>query len=138
MKKLVHKFVECMPEALDEGVIYVSIPYALASHLCCCGCGEEVVLKLSPTDWQLIFDGETVSFYPSIGNWGLKCRSHYWIRNNRVELAPKWTDAQIRAGRELDARRKSGRHTQTVTAAVESPPPKGKRNLLSWLKSRRP
>ena len=103
MMKLVHKFVEYMPETLEEGVVYVSIPYSLVCHRCCCGCGEEVVLKLSPTDWKLIFDGDTVSFQPSIGNWGLKCQSHYWITESGVEWAPTCTEAQIRAGQQLDA-----------------------------------
>lgn len=94
-----------MPEVLAADGLYISPRFALISHLCCCGCGEEVVLKLSPTDWQLIFDGETVSLYPSIGNWGLPCRSHYWIIENRVRWAPKWSDARIKANREMDQRR---------------------------------
>lgn len=103
MKQLAHKFVEFMPESLDEGVVYVSIPYSLVSHKCCCGCGEEVVTPLSPTDWELIFDGDTVSLYPSIGNWNFKCRSHYWIRRNRVEWAPQWSGEQIEAVRYFDS-----------------------------------
>jgi hypothetical protein len=51
---------------------------------CACGCGKEVVTPLSATDWKLIFDGKTVSLDPSIGNWGFPCRSHYWVRNNRM------------------------------------------------------
>lgn len=90
MKTFTHRFVEFMPEKLEEGVIYISLQYALASHRCACGCGEEVVTPLSPHDWQLIFNGETVSLYPSIGNWRFRCRSHYWIDQNRAEWAPSW------------------------------------------------
>jgi hypothetical protein len=104
MKTLTHRFVECMPDTLEDAVVYVSIPFALVSHKCCCGCGEEVVTPLSPTDWELIFDGETVSLYPSIGNWNFKCRSHYWITRDCVEWAPQWSDAEIMEGR----RRNSG------------------------------
>jgi len=53
-------------------------------HKCCCGCGNEVVTPLSQTDWQLSFDGESISLYPSIGNRNFKCKSHYWIKNNNV------------------------------------------------------
>lgn len=90
MKKFAHKFVDYMPERLDPDVLYVSIRFALVSHSCACGCGEEVVTPLAPADWQLIFNGETVSLYPSIGNWNYKCRSHYWIRENNAVWIPKW------------------------------------------------
>jgi Family of unknown function (DUF6527) len=89
--KLSHKFVEFVPEVLEKNVLYVSITYGTASHLCCCGCGREVVTPITPTGWKLTFDGETVSLNPSIGNWNFPCRSHYWISNNRVEWAENWT-----------------------------------------------
>ena len=31
-----------------------------------------------------MFDGRTISLNPSIGNWSYPCRSHYWIKGNRV------------------------------------------------------
>lgn len=92
MKKLNHKFVEFIPEALDDDVLYVSVIHGTAVHRCCCGCGREVVTPLTPADWKLTFDGETVSLYPSIGNWNFPCRSHYWITKNRVEWAPSWDE----------------------------------------------
>lgn len=99
---LKHEFVEYVPNDLKEGVVYVSIVYATAVHKCCCGCGSEVVTPISPVDWQLTFDGESVSLHPSIGNWGFKCRSHYWIRRNRVIWAPQWTQKEIETGRAED------------------------------------
>ena len=102
MHKLAHRFVELIPDVLEDGVLYVSIAYGTVSHRCCCGCGREVVTPLSPTDWKLIFDGETVSLYPSIGNWNFPCRSHYWIRYNRVEWAEDWSDWQVEAAMAKD------------------------------------
>jgi hypothetical protein len=102
-----------MPEVLASDGLYISPRFGLISHLCPCGCGEEVVLKLSLTDWQLFYDGETVSLYPSIGNWSLPCRSHYWIIENRVQWAPQWSDTRINAGRELDRRRKENQRPQS-------------------------
>ena len=99
---LVHKFVEYIPETLDEGTIYVSLTFATAVHLCCCGCGNDVITPLSPTDWKLIFDGETISLHPSIGNWNFSCRSHYWIKHNQVEWTRQWSDEEIYAGRFQD------------------------------------
>lgn len=87
-----HKFVEFIPEELEEGVVYISLHYCTAIHKCVCGCGNEVVTPISPGDWRLTFDGKTISLYPSIGNWNFKCKSHYWITNSKVRLASKWLD----------------------------------------------
>lgn len=101
-KSLAHEFVEFIPDVLEEGKIYVSIEYATVVHKCCCGCGKEVVTPLSPTDWKLIFNGKTISLDPSIGNWSFPCRSHYWIRNNRVRWAEQWSQSRIDANRAHD------------------------------------
>lgn len=103
---LQHRFVELIPDHIEEGVLYVSVNYCTAIHKCVCGCGNEVVTPLSPTDWNLTFNGKAVSLYPSIGNWNFSCKSHYWIRNNKVEFAGRWTENEIRFGRECDQERK--------------------------------
>ena len=100
---LKHEFVEYLPETLDQGVLYVSVPFATAAHTCCCGCGREVVTPFSPTDWQMTFDGESISLKPSIGNWNFDCQSHYWVERNRIRWAPRWTRRQIDVGRARDA-----------------------------------
>ena len=64
---LVYEFVEFIPDELKELTLYISVTYCTAVHKCCCGCGREVVTPLSPTGWHLIFDGKTVSLYPSVG-----------------------------------------------------------------------
>jgi hypothetical protein len=99
-----HQFVEFMPPELQEGVLYVSVQYATAAHLCACGCGNKVVTPISPVDWQMLFDGDTVSLTPSIGNWQFPCRSHYWIKLDKIRWAGAWTDEQIAAGRQREAR----------------------------------
>lgn len=104
--KLEHTFVHYIPEQLAPGVIYISMEYATAAHACCCGCGEQVITPFTPTDWKLTFDGETVSLWPSIGNWNFACRSHYIIRNSKVLGAEPWSDKKIDCGREEDKRRK--------------------------------
>jgi len=100
---LKHEFVEFIPDELKEGTIYVSIRFATATHLCCCGCGNKVVTPLRPTDWKLIFDGKTVSLDPSIGNWSFACKSHYWIVRNKIKWARQWSEEEVRAGRGYDA-----------------------------------
>src|SRR5579862_6384361 len=79
-----HKFVEHLPDQLEEGVLYISIRYATAAHNCYCGCGREVVTPLHPTKWRLAFDGVSTSLSPSVGSWSLDCKSHYWLENGRV------------------------------------------------------
>ncbi|WP_447985445.1 DUF6527 family protein [Nitrospira sp. Nam74] len=96
---LKHEFVEYIPSELKEGTLYVCTAFGTAAHKCCCGCGKEVITPIGPTDWQLAFDGEAVSLYPSIGNWSFECESHYWIKRNRVVWAARWSRKEIDAGR---------------------------------------
>lgn len=99
--ELIPEFVELAPPVLKDGVIYISMIYGSAVHKCCCGCGEKVVTPFGPTDWKLIFDG-SVSLDPSIGNWSFTCKSHYFIRHNKVLWASRWSQEQIDAGRSHD------------------------------------
>lgn len=87
--------VEFIPEELEPGVLYVSQRYRTASHLCCCGCGREVVTPLSPAKWRLIEDDGEVSLSPSIGNWSFPCRSHYWISQGEIRWAGAMSSDQI-------------------------------------------
>lgn len=115
-RTLKHEFVEYIPAKLADGTIYVSITFATAAHKYCCGCGNEVVTPISPTDWQLTFDGETISLHPSVGNWNLACRSHYFIRRNTLQWAPEWSREEIEAGRRQDRRAKQ--HHYSTTGSV--------------------
>ena len=94
--------VTFIPTAIEPGVLYVSQKYKTATHLCCCGCGEKVVTPLKAGGWQLSSKRGMVSLYPSIGNWSLPCKSHYWIRSNKIVWAAQWTPEQIDAGRAYD------------------------------------
>jgi hypothetical protein len=115
-KRLEHRFVEHIPGELAPGVLYVSIKYATAVHSCCCGCGEEVVTPFTPTDWKMIFDGETISLTPSIGNWNQLCRSHYFIDRGRVAQAGTWTNEQVAAERHRDHETKAKFYGQMPVA----------------------
>lgn len=114
ISKLEPQFVTAIPEKVGEGIIYASLEYATVSHLCCCGCGREVVTPLTPTDWKLTYDGQNISMHPSIGNWSFPCQSHYWIRDGQVQWAEQWTAEQIQAGREYD------RHAKTRQYGIRS------------------
>lgn len=141
---LKHEFVEFIPDSLAPGTIYISIAYATVAHRCCCGCGHEVVTPLSPTDWKLVFDGESVSLDPSIGNWSFPCQSHYWIRRNTVQWAERWTREEVQAGRAHDAMLKDQQFKAAQSAvppvansapsAPAVPRPSGWRRLAAWLR----
>lgn len=100
------RFIKSIPTELERGVLYISIEYGAVVHSCVCGCGHEVVTPLTPTDWTLSYNGETVSLSPSIGNWGLPCRSHYWIKNGVVVWATAWKEEKIRRARTSDRQAK--------------------------------
>jgi hypothetical protein len=97
LHRVVHRFVDRVPSPLEDGVVYVSISFGTVIHKCCCGCGDKVVTPLTPVDWAVVFDGQTISMYPSIGRHDAPCRSHYWIKNNRVIWSEKWTKAKVDA-----------------------------------------
>lgn len=98
-KTIGYKFVKAIPKEIEKRTLYITIDYATAIHLCCCGCGREVVTPFSPTDWKLIYNGASVTLSPSIGNWSFECRSHYWIVENTVKWDRQWPLKKIQAKR---------------------------------------
>lgn len=96
-------FVEFVPSTLESGKLYISMTFATTVHLCACGCGNKVVLPLSPAEWQLFYDGETLNILPSVGNGEFPCRSHYWIKSNEIRWSAPLTKKQIAASRKRDA-----------------------------------
>jgi hypothetical protein len=116
--KLEHCFVDHIPEAIEPGVLYVSMNYATAAHQCCCGCGNEVITPIAPTDWSLIFDGESISLSPSIGSWTLPCSSHYFVDRGRAIEAPPWSERQAAAEQARDRRAKANYYAQAPNLAT--------------------
>ncbi len=146
-RRLEHRFVHYIPRELEPGVLYISIEFATAAHSCCCGCGEEVVTPLTPHDWRMTFDGETISLWPSIGNWEYPCRSHYIIRRNHAIEARPWSDDEIAAGRRKDKAAKAEFYELHDDDDEDQPPTvsmresKSRRGLFSriagWMLDRR-
>jgi hypothetical protein len=88
------ELVTTIPDSLEEGRLYISMPFATAIHLCACGCRFQVVTPLRRGRWRLLFDGE-VTLRPSIGNQSFPCESHYCITRNRVVWLPSWWIADL-------------------------------------------
>lgn len=96
-------FVESFPTPMKSGVLYVSTAYSTAGHLCPCGCGGEVVTKLSPARYKVTFDGE-ISLSPSVAATGLSCNSHYFITRGEVDWHRKLDAGQAARVRTVDRR----------------------------------
>ncbi|MFE1037029.1 DUF6527 family protein [Streptomyces sp. NPDC058807] len=106
-------FVGTFPTSMKPGVLYVSLPYRTCGHLCCCGCGNEVITPLSPAQWALTYDGESVSLAPSVGNWALRCQSHYWIRHGRIHWSRRYSAEEIDENRYRDRQQLGMAENQT-------------------------
>jgi hypothetical protein len=128
-RDLTPRWWDTMPERLEQGVLYISVEYATTAHLCACGCGSEVVTPLSPHNWRLIYDG-TVSLTPSIGNWSFPCRSHYWIRSNRIVWADTWSDEEVAQARRRNQGRASAAAPDAASRAEEATTP----SVRGWLR----
>ena len=122
--------VQYMPTSLESGILYVAQEFGAAAHLCACGCGVIVRTPLDETEWSLEETEEGPSLYPSIGNWQEPCQSHYWIERGRVIWVPKWSSAQIEAGR----RREQQRRTTYYETLYRKQPTK-LRKLWNWLRT---
>ena len=101
--RFIAEFVASFPTPMQPGIIYISIAYSTAGHLCPCGCGREVVTKLSPARWRVIFDGE-VSLKPSVAATGLPCNSHYFITRGAVDWHPELDRVQAARAQSADRR----------------------------------
>jgi hypothetical protein len=94
--------VKYVPKDLAPGILYVSDEYAIAAHLCICGCANKVVTPLGPAEWTFSERNGRPTLRPSIGNWQLACRSHYVISDGQIQWADQWTDAQVATGRQAE------------------------------------
>ena len=113
MNKIKLERVQYVPKQLSPGILYVSEKYSVAGHLCACGCGKKVVTPLGPAEWSFTESGKVcLPSAPSIGNWQLPCRSHYVIRQGRIDWAGAWTHAQVLAGRRAEEQRREAYYAQ--------------------------
>ena len=112
-----HEFVEYMPEEITGGILYISIPFGTMIHKCGCGCGKEVVTPLGPAEWKFTYNGKTISVHPSVGNWSLPCRSHYWIDRSLVRWARSLTMEEV-----LESRAKIKEYRRQYYAQGEKDP----------------
>ena len=98
LKFMTPEFVEYIPANGDDlisGNVYISMKYGMVVYRCPCGCEGLSEFMLDPIRYRMEYDGINVSFYPSIGISYLKCRSHYWIRDNQIQWCAPMEDWEI-------------------------------------------
>jgi hypothetical protein len=103
--------VRYMPKDLRSGVLYVSDEFAIAVHLCACGCGAKVKTPLGRTEWSVQETRTGPTLRPSVGNWQQACQSHYLITRGEVIWAEKWSAEAIAAGRHQEQSRREAYYT---------------------------
>lgn len=113
MNAIALRRVQYMPSQLSDGILYVSSEYAVAGHLCACGCGAKVITPLGPAEWTYSERNGRPTLYPSVGNWQLPCRSHYFITEGQIQWAGQWSDTQVAAGRSAEEQRRRAYYEST-------------------------
>lgn len=91
-----------MPRQKEDGVVYVSKKHRVAVHLCACGCGNKSVTPLNRSQWTISISAGDPTLWPSIGNWGFPCRSHYIISNGQVRWSSAWSRDEVHLGAQHD------------------------------------
>ncbi|MDR6809642.1 hypothetical protein J2Y45_006720 [Dyadobacter sp. BE34] len=109
--------VRYLPKVLLPGILYVSHDFNVAGHICPCGCGSKVITPLGISEWSLGEADGSATLYPSIGNWQLPCRSHYWIRNGSIEWSYQFDDEQIKAVYEREEKERIDRFENVEDSA---------------------
>jgi hypothetical protein len=99
--------IERFPADARQGILYWSREFKMCAHRCACGCGDVIQLPVDELNYRITEGPRGVTLRPSVGNWNI-CDAHYFITNGEVEWMPRWSPAQIAAGRGAeDARREA-------------------------------
>ena len=76
--------VETMPQVFEEGILYFSKSFSTAIHLCACGCKSITVTPINERKWQFSISDGKPTLSPSIGNFNIPCKSHYYIKDGKT------------------------------------------------------
>lgn len=101
------RLVKFVPKTLEENILYVSKRFKVAAHKCPCGCESKIITPLGPCEWAFTKKRGKPTLHPSIGNWQLPCRSHYWIIDGKIKWSFQLTDEEIEAGRKEEQERRA-------------------------------
>ena len=130
MEKIELLKLEYLPNDLEPGVLYVSEEFGIAGHLCPCGCENKIMTPLDASEWSFKEVSNKPTLYPSIGNWQLPCKSHYWIRNGVIEWSDQWSDEEIVKGRIAEETQRKSYYEKLNKTQVEK---SIFRRIFDWL-----
>jgi uncharacterized protein DUF6527 len=85
---LTAEYCDTIPKELAEGIIYISLEFKVAIHLCACGCRQKTVTPINRSNsWQLSDVDGKITLRPSIGNFMGEnpYHAHYYITQNKIE-----------------------------------------------------
>ena len=80
-------------DKLENGVIYIDDSSPYIEFLCPCGCGRVTMIPINRNyehvqhpywDISESNDGAVISLSPSIYSTGFDCKSHYFIKENKI------------------------------------------------------
>lgn len=60
------------------------------------------MLPLNDIEWELTGTEDRPSLDPSVGNWNLDCKSHYVVRQGRVQWRRRFSQSEIEVVRDRD------------------------------------
>lgn len=77
-------------QKLEDGIFYVVDNSPYVEYNCPCGCGRVVTLPTKKHQdgydgWGFEEQDRKVTLSPSVYSTGFPCRSHYFIRENRID-----------------------------------------------------
>lgn len=125
---LIHVYY--IPKTLEPGILYVSVEFGAAVHLCACGCGSKVSTPLVVAEWELSETPKGPTLRPSIGNWQLPCKSHYWITEGSIVWAASWSEVRIAENRLLTEQRRQAHYD-----SLNKETPSVLERLWNWFKN---
>lgn len=129
MNRITLQRVQYLPRELAPGTLYVSDEFAVAGHLCACGCGNKVITPLGPAEWTFTERHGRPTLRPSVGNWQLPCRSHYVIADGQIRWRDQWSEAQVVAGRRAEEQRRQAYYASGARRTIWQ-------RLRSWVRKR--
>jgi len=93
---------------------------------------NEIITPITSTEWTLSDSANFPTLYPSIGNWQLPCRSHYWIKNGNVIWAEDWSEEQIEEGRVIEENKRISFYENLKPDLLHKPI---LRKLYNWVRN---
>lgn len=76
------------PQKNTITVVRKNSNFSWVKFYCPCGCGREVTLSLNSNIqpyWNIRIKNDKVTLSPSVYLTGFQCKSHFFIRNNKID-----------------------------------------------------